>query len=391
MTLNLPTQFADPAPLTCVCLLSPLQADCILLVAPEGATPELGIMETSLVFNAAPQQPPPPSGSTAASMTLYHPSPVVSEGTSSSDMASVRQPPFTTWVNFDGLTGSPGWSEKVRDGTSSIGGYYVANADPTRKSLDVKDVLLKGEATVGEGSVHGSSLYHQGSLPLGKTQGASPSRKGSLPTPLSSLSPFHQQHTLSRLQTSARQQGSAGIRSGEESSSQPQQQPQLLPPLPQQLPVPPPPAQQPGAFSAFLAPGGLLQPGWDLLTMLQGKLRMPNTSKNPTAATAEPAPPTPISTPLASAFDSTVISNVGESTPGMGPTSGIGSHPGPRQGPEHNGTTHRPSPAQLRRVELVLLHSATSAPLGTEEWLNRRPHLTRHHHVRLENNGDISR
>ena len=42
-----------------------------------------------------------------------------------------------------------------------------------------------------------------------------------------------------------------------------------------------------------------------------------------------------------------------------------------------------PSPASLRRVELVLLHPSGSAPQGTAAWLDSRPLLTRHHHVDL--------
>ena len=40
-------------------------------------------------------------------------------------------------------------------------------------------------------------------------------------------------------------------------------------------------------------------------------------------------------------------------------------------------------PCQCRRVELVLLHEAGSEPRGTGPWLDSRPALARHHHVRL--------
>ena len=36
-----------------------------------------------------------------------------------------------------------------------------------------------------------------------------------------------------------------------------------------------------------------------------------------------------------------------------------------------------------RRVELVLLHGPESEPQGTAAWLEARPHLARHHHIRL--------
>ena len=36
-----------------------------------------------------------------------------------------------------------------------------------------------------------------------------------------------------------------------------------------------------------------------------------------------------------------------------------------------------------RRVELVLLHGPESEPEGTAAWLQARPHLARHHHIRL--------
>lgn len=42
-----------------------------------------------------------------------------------------------------------------------------------------------------------------------------------------------------------------------------------------------------------------------------------------------------------------------------------------------------PSPAALRRVELVLLHYPGPSPIGTAAWLDARPLLTRHHHVDL--------
>lgn len=45
-----------------------------------------------------------------------------------------------------------------------------------------------------------------------------------------------------------------------------------------------------------------------------------------------------------------------------------------------------------RRVELVLLHEAScKAPSGTLAWLKLRPGLVRHHHVRLNENKDVSR
>lgn len=36
-----------------------------------------------------------------------------------------------------------------------------------------------------------------------------------------------------------------------------------------------------------------------------------------------------------------------------------------------------------RRVELVLLHGPDAEPQGTAAWLDARPHLARHHHIRL--------
>ena len=36
-----------------------------------------------------------------------------------------------------------------------------------------------------------------------------------------------------------------------------------------------------------------------------------------------------------------------------------------------------------RRVELVLLHEGGNDPIGTAAWLSARPHLARHHHIRL--------
>lgn len=36
-----------------------------------------------------------------------------------------------------------------------------------------------------------------------------------------------------------------------------------------------------------------------------------------------------------------------------------------------------------RRVELVLLHGPDAEPQGTAAWLEARPHLARHHHIRL--------
>jgi predicted acylesterase/phospholipase RssA/CRP-like cAMP-binding protein len=45
----------------------------------------------------------------------------------------------------------------------------------------------------------------------------------------------------------------------------------------------------------------------------------------------------------------------------------------------------------LRRVELVLLHAPNSLPHGTLQWLESRPHLTRHHHIRLSRPESIAR
>jgi predicted acylesterase/phospholipase RssA/CRP-like cAMP-binding protein len=50
-----------------------------------------------------------------------------------------------------------------------------------------------------------------------------------------------------------------------------------------------------------------------------------------------------------------------------------------------------PSIMSLRRVELVLLHSPTSLPHNTAAWLKARPHLTRHHHVRLSRPESVAR
>jgi hypothetical protein len=48
---------------------------------------------------------------------------------------------------------------------------------------------------------------------------------------------------------------------------------------------------------------------------------------------------------------------------------------------------------QLRRAELVLLHPVEDDyfPEDTLEWLGRRPHLARHHHVRLGIQSDLDR
>lgn len=46
----------------------------------------------------------------------------------------------------------------------------------------------------------------------------------------------------------------------------------------------------------------------------------------------------------------------------------------------------------VRRVELVMLHGVKcKAPSGTLAWLQQRPLLTRHHHVRLGNTADVAR
>jgi hypothetical protein len=46
----------------------------------------------------------------------------------------------------------------------------------------------------------------------------------------------------------------------------------------------------------------------------------------------------------------------------------------------------------MRRVELVILHDATcQRPTGTLEWLQQRPLLARHHHVRLTIAQDVAR
>jgi len=50
-----------------------------------------------------------------------------------------------------------------------------------------------------------------------------------------------------------------------------------------------------------------------------------------------------------------------------------------------------PSVISLRRVELVLLHSSDSLPHDTAAWLEARPHLTRHHHVRLSRPESVAR
>lgn len=38
-----------------------------------------------------------------------------------------------------------------------------------------------------------------------------------------------------------------------------------------------------------------------------------------------------------------------------------------------------------RRVELVMLHDSDADPKGTMAWLEPRPQLQRHHHIRLAN------
>ena len=60
-------------------------------------------------------------------------------------------------------------------------------------------------------------------------------------------------------------------------------------------------------------------------------------------------------------------------------------HPSSSQHSSHLLAGKSVSAAQLRRTELVLLHSEASGdplPQGTLEWLKQRPHLARHHHVR---------
>ncbi|CAL8463928.1 g3463 [Coccomyxa elongata] len=47
--------------------------------------------------------------------------------------------------------------------------------------------------------------------------------------------------------------------------------------------------------------------------------------------------------------------------------------------------------AQMRRVELVLLHRPGMEPTGTAAWISPRPLLARHHHVRLSNPKDMAR
>lgn len=47
--------------------------------------------------------------------------------------------------------------------------------------------------------------------------------------------------------------------------------------------------------------------------------------------------------------------------------------------------------SSLRRVELVLVYARGDKPEGTSAWLDQRPLLTRHHHIRLHRPGDLAR
>ncbi|KAK9814559.1 hypothetical protein WJX72_007850 [[Myrmecia] bisecta] len=61
---------------------------------------------------------------------------------------------------------------------------------------------------------------------------------------------------------------------------------------------------------------------------------------------------------------------------------------------EHGSESYRDAQsfsAQMRRVELVMLHAADEEPTGTLEWLKLRPHLARHHHIRLSYSKDMAR
>lgn len=47
--------------------------------------------------------------------------------------------------------------------------------------------------------------------------------------------------------------------------------------------------------------------------------------------------------------------------------------------------------SEFRRVELVLLHDSDADPKGTLAWLEPRPQLQRHHHIRIHNDKDMAR
>lgn len=49
------------------------------------------------------------------------------------------------------------------------------------------------------------------------------------------------------------------------------------------------------------------------------------------------------------------------------------------------------APKLVKRVELVLLHNVAKTPVPTAPWLDARPLLTRHHHVRLHRSEDVAR
>ena len=61
--------------------------------------------------------------------------------------------------------------------------------------------------------------------------------------------------------------------------------------------------------------------------------------------------------------------------------------------PSHHPTTGAASLglSALMRVELVLVHEVDATPQGTAAWLDARPLLTRHHHVRLGYDPDLAR
>eukprot|EP00798_Chlamydomonas_sp_ICE-L_P019927 gene19927-26631_t len=346
-----------PTPWSSVCVA---QADCILLIAAEGASPALGQLESALVFgpgfnsNMGDFKPPNdmnPVPSMSQLLTGYASNdPSVQPSAQSSFEAQCNGQQYEQTMGLAGCV-LPA-DIRASMGNSAIPASFSDQRQllsPIRSSLD-----HTGPANLA--SIR-SSQDHTGPANLASMRS---SMDYTGPTNLASDVPH-----ASDLKGAA-----AAIL-----ASQP-------------APVLPPP------LSTSAPSLELLSPATSSVGPIKTKPLEPTTtypphisSANKPGATSTHSLPAHIGDHAGHSFTSPSSPSCSVGSTGLGKnfsnTTGISTATG---APHPSATA-----AQLRRVELVMLHSDTGLPSGTLQWLKNRPALTRHHHIRLSKSTDIAR
>lgn len=312
-----------PTPWSSVCVA---QADCILLVAAEGAHPDMGECEGVLVFGSGGPPTPVPLAA-AATRTSSGP---LAPSASSASLSAMHAGNIPV---SGASSSSPAMAQKLAGQQRGVAA--VRHASPLHtQSADAPTMLqllhgTQGQATTASGGGSG-----------GGTPAISSSPPGVSPSILASSGALSFDR-LSPLIAAANAAAVADAAAATTNPSATQRSSSISPPGLHTRPAHPPPSRD----------------------------------------TSFAAPPTPSTQPSASAAalgarggGSSAATAAALAALGLGPGSG------------------NAGLAALRRVELVLLHPPSGElPGHTAAWLARRPHLTRHHHIRLAAEADVAR